>query len=98
MAVVTGGGGVGGRSFALMAKDIMEGYIALNPLVLKKFDPSSFKDLHLHLRKLQTTIRSEGVDLTNQEALRARNQRLQRIHQAMSVLEFQAKQQKIILV
>lgn len=81
-----------------MAKDIMEGYIALNPLVLKKFDPSSFKDLHLHLRKLQTTIRSEGVDLTNQEATRNRNQKLQRLHQAMSVLEFQAKQQKIILV
>ncbi len=81
-----------------MAKDIMEGYIALNPLVLKKFDPSSFKDLHLYLRKLQTAIRSEGVDLTNQEATRNRNQKLQRLHQAMSVLEFQAKQQKIILV
>ncbi len=82
----------------MMAKDIMEGYIALNPLVLKKLDASSFKDLHLHLHKLQTTIRSAGVDLSNQEALRARNQRLQRIHQAMSVLEFQAKQLKIVLV
>jgi len=38
------------------------------------------------------------VDLANQEVLRTRNQRLQRVHQAMSVLEFQAKQQKIILV
>jgi hypothetical protein len=38
------------------------------------------------------------VDLSNQEALRARNHRLQRIHQAMSVLEFQAKQLKIVLV
>lgn len=82
----------------MMAKDIMEGYVALNPLVLKKFDASSFKELHLHLHKLQTTIHSGGVDLTNVEALRARNQRLQRIYQAMSVLEFHAKQQKIILV
>jgi len=82
----------------MMAKDIMEGYIVLNPLVLKKFDASSFKELHQHLRKLQTAIHSGGVDLANQEVLRTRNQRLQRVHQAMSVLEFQAKQQKIILV
>jgi hypothetical protein len=82
----------------MMAKDIMEGYIVLNPLVLKKFDTSSFKELHQHLRKLQTAIHSGGVDLANQEVLRARNHRLQRIHQAMSVLEFHAKQQKIILV
>jgi hypothetical protein len=82
----------------MMAKDLMEGYISLNPLILKKFDASSVQELHQHLHKLQTAIRSAGVDLTNQEALRARNQRLQRIHQAMSVLEFQAKQQKIVLV
>jgi hypothetical protein len=80
-----------------MAKDIMEGYIMLNPLVLKKFDASSFQELHQHLHKLQTAIRSGGVDLTNQEATRNRNQRLQRLHQAMSILENQAKLQKIIL-
>ena len=99
MAVVggTGGGGSRGRSLAGMAKDIMEGFVTMNPLVLKKFDATSIKELHMHLRKLQTTIRSEGVDLTNQEALRNRNQRLQRMHQAMSVLENQAKLQKIIL-
>jgi len=82
----------------MMAKDIMEGYVALNPLVLKKLDAASFKEMHQHLRKLQTTIRSEGVDLSNQEAVRNRNQRLQRMHQALSVLEHQAKLQKIILI
>ena len=97
MTVAKGGGGGRGRSFAMMAKDIMEGYIMLNPLVLKKFDASSFKELHQHLHKLQATIRSGGVDLTNQEATRNRNQKLQRLHQAMSVLENQAKLQKIIL-
>ncbi len=80
-----------------MAKDIMEGYVILNPLVLKKFDETSLKELHQHLRKLQTTIRAGGVDLTNPEATRNRNQKLQRLHQAMAVLENQAKLQKIIL-
>ena len=93
-----GGGGLGRvRSLGLMAKDIMEGYAALNPLVLKKFDAALFQELHQHLRKLQTAIRIEGVSLSNQEALRNRNQRLQRVHQALSVLEHQAKLQKIIL-
>ena len=97
MAVAAAGGGSRGRSLAVMAKDIMEGYVALNPLVLKKFDAATFKELHMQLRRLQTTIRSAGVDLTNQEATRNRNQKLQRMHQAMSVLEHQAKLQKIIL-
>lgn len=97
MAVTGGGGGSRGRSLAVMAKDIMEGYVMLNPLVLKKFDVATFKELHIHLRKMQTVIRLEGVDLTKQEALRNRNQKLQRMHQAMSVLENQAKTQKIIL-
>ncbi len=91
------GGGGRGRSLAVMAKEIAEGYVSLNPLVLKKFDAAAFKELHMQLRKIQTVIRSEGVDLTNQEATRNRNQKLQRMHQAMSVLEIQAKQKKIVL-
>jgi hypothetical protein len=97
MTVTGGGAGSRGRSLAVMAKDIMEGYVMLNPLVLKKFDVATFKELHVHLRKMQTVIRLEGVDLTKLEALRNRNQKLQRMHQAMSVLENQAKIQKIIL-
>ena len=98
MATKAGGGGPGrARSLALMAKDIMDGYTALNPLVLKKFDAASYKELHQHLRKLQTAVRMEGVSLAEQGALRNRNQRLQRMHQAISVLEFQAKLQKVIL-
>lgn len=86
-----------GRSLAVMAKDVMEGYVSLNPLVLKKFDAMVFKEMHQLLRRLQTVIRSAGIDLANQEATRTRNQKLQRLHQAMSVLEFQAKKQKIVL-
>jgi len=80
-----------------MAKEIMEGYVYLNPLVMKKFDAMAFKEMHQQLRRLQTVIRSAGIDLANQDATRTRNQKLQRLHQAMSVLEFQAKKQKIVL-
>lgn len=86
-----------GRSLLVMSKEIMEGYLSFNPLVMKKFDAIAFKEMHQHLRKLQATIRSEGIDLANQEATRTRNQKMQRLHQALSVLEFQAKKQKIAL-
>jgi len=81
-----------------MAKDIMDGYTVLNPLVLKRFDAATYQELARHLRKLQTAIRMEGLTLSDQTALRTRNHRLQRMHQALSVLEYQAKLQKIILV
>lgn len=81
-----------------MAKDIMEGYVSLNPLILKKFDAPSYKELHQQLHRLQTKTRTEGISLTNQEALRNRNQRLSRLHQALSVIENQARLQRIILV
>ncbi len=86
------------RSLGLMAKDIMEGYVAVSPLILKKFDVSSYRELYHHLRKLQASLRGHGVSLQNQVALRERNLRLQRMHQALSVMEFQAKLHRISLV
>jgi len=85
------------RNLVLLARDVMEGFQTLNPLVLKKFDGATCKELHRQLRKLQTTIRMEGVDLANQSVLRARNHRLQRMHQAINVLEYHAKLNKIVL-
>jgi hypothetical protein len=85
------------RNLVLLARDVMEGFQTLNPLVLKKFDGATSKELHRQLRKLQTTIRMEGVDLANQSVLRARNHRLQRMHQAINVLEYHAKLNKIVL-
>ena len=81
-----------------MARDVMDGYVMLNPLVMKKFDGDGLKELFRQLRRLQTTVRSEGLDLTNQTALRQRNQKLQRMHQALTVVEHQAKLQRVILI
>jgi hypothetical protein len=86
------------RSLGLAAKDIMEGYLTLNPLVLKKFEDHIYKELYRQLRKLQIVIRSEGMDLTNHTALRTRNIRLQRIHQALTVMEHHAKNTKMVLM
>jgi long-subunit acyl-CoA synthetase (AMP-forming) len=98
MATTTGSGGQGrSRSRGLLAKDIIEGYVALTPLVLRKFDAATYKELHHHLRKLQATLRSEGVSIDDHVGLRSRNLRLQRMHQAITVLEHQARLNKIVL-
>ena len=85
------------RNLSILAKDIMEGFLMLNPLVLKKYDHSTCKELFRQLRRLQTTIRIESVNLANQAALRTRNHRLQRMSQAIGVLEHHARLNRIPL-
>jgi hypothetical protein len=97
MAVKGGEGSTQSRNLALLAKDVMEGYLTLNPLVLRRYNEATCKELHRQLRRLQTTIRIESVDLGNQTSLRIRNHRLQRMHQATGVLEHHAKLHRISL-
>ena len=97
MAVKGGQDTAQSRNLALMAKDVMEGFVTMNPLILKKYDANTCKELHRQLRKMQNTVRTESVDLTNQATLRTRNHRLQRMLQALTVLEHYAKTNGIIL-
>ena len=97
MALKSGEDSTQSRNLALLAKDVMEGYLMLNPLVLKKYDEATCKEVFRQLRRLQTTIRIEAVDLGNQTALRTRNQRLQRMHQAIGVIEHHARLNRIVL-
>jgi hypothetical protein len=97
MALKGGEDSTQSRNLALLAKDVMEGYLMLNPLVLRKYDETTCKELFRQLRRLQTTIRIEAVDLGNQAALRIRNHRLQRMHQAIGVIEHHARLNRINL-
>ena len=97
MAVKGGQDTAQSRNLGLMAKDVMEGFVTMNPLILKKYDANTCKELHRQLRKMQNTVRTESVDLANQAGLRTRNHRLQRMLQALTVLEHYAKTNQIIL-
>jgi hypothetical protein len=92
------GEGTESRSLISLAKDVMEGYLLLNPLVLKRYNTPTCKELYRQLKKLQTATRIQGVEMGNQEALRSRNHRLQRLNQALAVLEHFAKLNKIPLL
>ena len=86
-----------GKGVAGICRDIAEGFFAITPLVLKKVDPAGYRSLHQNLKKVQTKVRSERFPLNDTLALRSRNARLQRIHQALTVLEYAAREKRIPL-
>jgi hypothetical protein len=86
-----------GKSLAAVAADLADGFIYLNPLVLKDFANESCKDLFYQLKKLQTEIRTEKFPSHDPNGIRKRNLRLQRLHQAIVVLQNNARVKRIPL-
>jgi hypothetical protein len=86
-----------GKSLSAIAKDITDGFFTINPLTLKKFDPEGYKALHQQLKKAQMEVRNEKFPLHDIQRIRSRNMRLQRLHQALIILEHSAKERKVIL-
>jgi hypothetical protein len=89
--------GFRGKSMRVVALDVAEGYVSVNPLFLKKFDKDMVKELYDHLNKALTLTRNEKTDFTDQVVLRTRNMKLQRLHNAMIVLRNIAREQRIPL-
>jgi hypothetical protein len=90
-------GGFRGKSMRVVALDVAEGYVSVNPLLLKKFDKDMVKELYDHLNKTLTLTRNEKTDFTDQAVLRTRNMKLQRLHNAMIVLRNLAREKRIPL-
>ncbi len=89
--------GFKGKSMKAVAFDVAEGYISVNPLFLKKFDKDMVKDLFENLNKALTATRNEKVALNDHTALRTRNMKLQRLHNAMIILRNAAREKRIPL-
>ena len=92
-----GEGQIQGKSLVAIARDIADGYVSLNPLVLKKFDPEALKALHHQIQKLQTTARAEKFPSDDIQGIRKRNLRLQRLHTGLFVLENCARDRRVRL-
>ncbi len=86
-----------GKAMKSVASDVVEGYISVNPLFLKKFDKDMVKELYENLSKSLTSLRTEKIDLQDQAALRTRNMKLQRIHNAIIIVRNSAREKKIPL-
>ncbi len=90
-------GGFRGKSMRVIAIDVAEGYVSVNPLFVKKFDKDMVKELYDHLNKTLTLTRNEKTDFTDHAVLRTRNMKLQRLHNAMIVLRNIAREKRIPL-
>ena len=75
----------------------LEGFFTINSLTLKRFDPEGYKALHQQLKKAQMEVRNEKFPLHDIPRIRSRNMRLQRLHQALNILEHSARERKVHL-
>ncbi len=89
--------GFKGKSMKSVASDVAEGYVSVNPLFLKKFDKDMIKGLYEFLNQSLTELRTAKIDLADQAAVRTRNMKLQRIHNAMIVVRNSAREKRIPL-
>lgn len=89
---------VRGKSLKALTLDVAEGYIAVNPLFLKLFEPEQLKEFCQELSKTQNDIRAERFPANDLTLIRTRNLKLQRLHSASMVARNFAKERKILLI
>lgn len=87
-----------GKNLKATAYDIAEGFAIVNPLFLKPLDNETVTALYRELIKVQTEIRSEKFPQSDNNAIRMRNVKLQRLNSSAMVVRNYAKGRKIILV
>jgi len=89
--------GFKGKSMKVVAMDVAEGLISVNPLFLKKFDKDMIKELFEFLNKALISTRNEKIDLANQASVRTRNMKLQRLHNSMIIIRNIAREKRFPL-
>ncbi len=87
-----------GKSPKAVAHDIAEGYVAVNPLFLKPLEIEALKELYKEITKVQTEIRSEKFPHSDTMAIRRRNVRLSKLHQASMVIRNYAKERRTVIL
>jgi hypothetical protein len=91
-------GNVRGKSNRALTVDVAEGYVAVNPLFLKSFDPQSLKEFYQQIDKTQKELRAEKFPSNDIQAIRLRNLRLQRLYQAQMIIRNFARERRTSLV
>ncbi len=87
-----------GKSFKMLANDVSDGYITVNPLFLKNFNESGLKSLLKAVEQKQIELRSEPFPYNDVSKIRHRNLRLQRLHSATVILKNYAREKRILLI
>ena len=70
-----------------MANQLMEGYILLNRVILKKYSLKDLQVLKSEFEKLLREVRSQQPPLEDIKAIKQRNRRMQRLISSRSMIE-----------
>lgn len=89
--------GIGGKSMKQVAVDVIDGFTTVNPLFLKKFEKEQIKDLFEQLTKAMNATRNIPVQFNDQVAMRNKNMKLQRLHNALIIVRNHAREKRIPL-
>ncbi len=80
-----------------MAQDIADGYIMLSPPMLRSYTPADFKVVLANLGIVTRELRQEQIPLEEINALKMRNMKLSRLHQAEVVVRSYCKKRRILI-
>lgn len=89
---------VRGKSLKALTFDVAEGYVSVNPIFLKSFDPEQLRDFYKEISKSQAEVRTEKFPIKDAAAIRNRNLRLQRLYAAVMIIRNFARERRISLV
>jgi len=80
-----------------LAQDIAAGFTMLSPPMLRSHTPSDLKTILFNLGQVTRELRQEQIPLEDVMALKMRNMKLSRLHQAEIVIRAYCKKQRIPL-
>lgn len=86
-----------GKSLKALTYDVAEGFVTVNPIFLKSFEPESLRDFYKEISKAQIEVRGAKFPTNDIPAIRNRNLKLQRLYSASMIIRNYARERRISL-
>ena len=81
----------------MMAHDIAKGLMSISPASLKRYSPQDLKTLLTSLNMALREVRGKAVPPDDMKGMKDRNQKIQNLNQAITIVNNYAKQRRIQL-
>jgi hypothetical protein len=81
----------------MLAYDIAKSVTNFSAATIKQYTAADLKAIVVNIGIVQREIRAEQVPLDDTMALKAKNQKLQRLNQALSIIMTYAKQHRMVI-
>lgn len=81
----------------VLAKDIAEGFGCFTASSLRRYTPQDLRIIKEHIRIIQREIRAERIDSADTAAMKKRNMKLQRLSQAVTIINAYCQKNRIFI-